>query len=170
MPKTIRTPKSFPLLSPGDIARFWSHVNVRGPDECWPWTAAIKKQNGYGCFVTKEGLYLAHRIAYRIHHQDDPGVLLVCHHCDNPPCCNGAHLFKGTDKDNSDDRIAKGRSGIRPCGESHGRVKLTENDVLEIRKLWNKELRNSKSLSKQFGVTQSTIRAAASRKSWKCLA
>ena len=103
MPKTITTPKRSPFLSPRDISRFWSHVDVRGPDECWPWTAAIRKGNGYGCFVTKFGLYLAHRIAYYIQHQDDPGFLLVCHHCDNPPCCNGKHLFKGTNRDNSND-------------------------------------------------------------------
>ena len=169
MPKTITTPKRSPFLSPRDISRFWSHVDVRGPDECWPWTAAIRKGNGYGCFVTKFGLYLAHRIAYYIQHQDDPGFLLVCHHCDNPPCCNGKHLFKGTNRDNSNDRIAKGRSGKRPCGESHGRSKLTANDVIEIRKLRLTTKISSRSLAKQFGVDQCTILAAAKNKTCKCL-
>ena len=127
MPKTITTPKRSPFLSPRDISRFWSHVDVRGPDECWPWTAAIRKGNGYGCFVTKFGLYLAHRIAYYIQHQDDPGFLLVCHHCDNPPCCNGKHLFKGTNRDNSNDRIAKGRSGKRPLKKGSSRKVISQN-------------------------------------------
>jgi hypothetical protein len=35
------------------------------------------------------------------------------HSCDNPPCVNPAHLSIGTQKDNTLDSIAKGRTGRR---------------------------------------------------------
>lgn len=33
----------------------------------------------------------------------------ILHECDNPRCVNPLHLFEGTDKDNSDDKVKKGR-------------------------------------------------------------
>jgi hypothetical protein len=35
--------------------------------------------------------------------------MIICHHCDNPPCCDIDHLFLGTNADNMADKIAKGR-------------------------------------------------------------
>lgn len=57
---------------------------------------------------------------------------MVCHHCDNPPCCNPAHLFLGTALDNVRDMLNKGRE--RPAyGRRHHAAKLTEEQVREIR-------------------------------------
>lgn len=60
-----------------------------------------------------------------------PGML-ACHTCDNPKCCNPAHLFVGTHLDNHRDREAKGR-GRRLFGLAHPHGKLSDTDVLDIR-------------------------------------
>lgn len=118
------------------LDRFWCKVDVRGPDECWPWTAA-RTLAGYGGFQVgvrvRDG---AHRLAWKLTHAEDiPAGLEVCHSCDNPPCCNPAHLRLGTAKDNAADRVARGRqSHVGPKGTAHADAKLTEADVVEIRR------------------------------------
>lgn len=44
-------------------ARFWSKVDKRGPDECWPWTASCF-EDGYGQFSEDSVVCGAHRWGY----------------------------------------------------------------------------------------------------------
>lgn len=102
-----RNPKPFPNLSQEKVTLFWSRVDKRSPEECWHWLAG-KTSSGYGVFAPEYGTNLrAHLVAYILANGDTD--LLVCHKCDNPPCCNPAHLFQGTTKDNAVDRCQKGR-------------------------------------------------------------
>lgn len=97
--------------------RFWSRVDKRGPDECWEWRGA-RNENGYGWLNTVASpSMLANRVAYHFATGIDPGPLLVCHSCDNPPCCNPRHLWLGTHSDNMADMHAKGRR--RVGGRTH---------------------------------------------------
>ncbi len=90
--------------------RFWAKVLRSADSECWGWTAATVQ--GYGVIGLSHrgtGNMLAHRYSYLIHKGPIPDGMEVCHTCDNPPCCNPAHLFLGSHTDNMDDAYAKGR-------------------------------------------------------------
>lgn len=124
-----------------DIARFWSYVDIREPDECWPWKP-IKADNKfrYGSFYLLGTKVKAHQVANFLDKGwPDPSNLLSLHDCDNPPCCNGRHLFYGTDKDNAVDMAKKGRSaaqiypGIRR-GSRNSLAVLTEETVRLIKR------------------------------------
>lgn len=89
--------------------RFWAKV-VAADDGCWIWIASTK--NGYGCLKEdgKHGKSLySHRLSYAWSKGKIPDGMQVMHSCDNRLCVNPAHLSLGTNKDNSDDMMRKGR-------------------------------------------------------------
>jgi hypothetical protein len=89
--------------------QFWSKIDRKGPSDCWLWQGATGKK-GYGYFNDRGKLIRSHRFSWELtNKQSVPKGLLVCHSCDNPPCCNPNHLWVGTAKDNTEDMIAKGR-------------------------------------------------------------
>lgn len=114
------------------VQRFWPKVDRREPHECWPWTASTNP-HGYGQIKVRDKLQRAHRVAYWLTHGVWPPV--VRHTCDNPPCCNPAHLLPGTQSENRQDMYDRGRaSGGRTSrrGADHPMAKLTQDDVAEI--------------------------------------
>jgi hypothetical protein len=100
---------------PSTSERFWRHVDRRGPDECWPWLAA-RNELGYGVFwvcAPRRFSVLAHHMAWELTNGPIPPGKLICHRCDNPPCCNPRHGFVGVHTDNMADMKRKGRGGNR---------------------------------------------------------
>lgn len=103
-------------------AAFWSRVDKSGgPDACWPWMGPMT-DFGYGKFRVWNRTRTSHRLAIEFTNgpiQTGSGYHGTCvlHRCDNPPCCNPAHLWLGTNADNAADRNAKGRSA---AGERNG--------------------------------------------------
>lgn len=132
------------VISDSDQCRFWENVEVRLPNECWEWSKG-KTDNGYGQFEIDRKCYRCHRLSYFLSYGENIDDILILHTCDNRPCVNPLHLFSGTQKENIQDAVKKGRMAIncnwfkshpekRPRGETHWKRKLTEVDVLEIRK------------------------------------
>lgn len=151
--------------------RFESKVDRSGgPDACHEWRGATDNR-GYGQIREGRrgtGLIRAHRLAYEMLHGPVPDGLFVCHHCDNPPCCNPGHLFAGTPHDNNMDMVAKGRDGHGTPdnrGERHGMAKLNVEAVLEIRRLASDGFTESE-IAQRYGVTRSTIGRIARREHW----
>lgn len=152
--------------------RFWPKVDKCGPDECWPWLATCSGKGygwiGGGLERDHHGLY-AHRVAWELAYGPIPDGFFVCHHCDNPPCVNPAHLFLGTHKSNAADMLAKDR-GPKPDwkGETAHNVKLTKAQVREIRSL--RPTHTYVELGQRFGVHYSTIWDIVNRRSWAHIA
>lgn len=141
--------------------RFWSKVDVRGPDECWLWIAG-QDGRGYGNFYVEGRSVKAHRFAFKLHH-DQPVGTAICHTCDNPLCVNPAHLYDGSRRDNVQDAVDRGQ---HPRGERHGRSKLTAEIVLEMRRR-HAAGESYAALAREFGVFDSVARKAILGITWK---
>lgn len=93
---------------------FWGKVDKdAGPDGCWLYMG-FRKWDGYGWLARhirgKMRYVTAHRYAWMLTHGEPADGLHIMHQCDNPPCCNPAHLKLGTHQENMADMAAKGRS------------------------------------------------------------
>lgn len=115
--------------------RFWAKVHIKGPHDCWLWTAA-KTSNGYGQFWVKQKILSAHRIAHFLVFGTMP--LIVGQSCLNRLCCNPEHF---RDK-------RKSRS-----------LGLTPEQVIEI--MTSDE--SQQVLSEKLGVSRTTIRTQLRR-------
>lgn len=81
-------------------------VNERG---CWVWQGYCHTQWGYGECSWRSENWPVHRLTWTLMKGPIPEGKILCHRCDNPPCCNPDHLWPGTDKENHLDKTAKGR-------------------------------------------------------------
>ena len=149
------------------MERFWNKVKFPdyiGTDECWEWQA-YRTKNGYGGVWLRGEMTRAHRFSYEISVGTIPLGLCVLHRCDNRLCVNPAHLFLGTKTDNARDMCQKGRQAhVR--GEAHGLAKLTEADVIEIRRLYATGDHPQREIGALFGVCQVNVGDIVNGDTW----
>lgn len=142
--------------------RLWPRVNKGNASECWEWSGA-KTKAGYGLLTIKYKNYLAHRLAWELHNDSKiPKGVFVCHHCDNPACCNPAHLFLGTQADNMKDAAMKGRV---MQGEGHFSTDLTIDDVRRIRYLGYTNM-TKKNIGEKFGISRQSVTDILLKRTW----
>lgn len=89
------------------VAFLWANIDVRGPDECWPWKRK-PTAGGYGQLRWLNGQITAHRAVYEVTHGSipefpgertdidhtchDPEICKLKAKCPHRLCCNPAHL------------------------------------------------------------------------------
>lgn len=130
---------------------------------CWEWSG-YRDKHGYGVIgVGTSPPKIASRVSYEIHIGEIPAGMFVCHSCDNRACVNPAHLFLGSHGDNMRDMANKFR-GSR--GESHHKAKLTNLEVVSIKRLWASGA-SKVSLAKRFNVSLGAVSNVLSGISWK---
>jgi len=154
---------------PKDIDRFHSFYQI---DEsgCWVWQRSTLQPPHlpYGQFKAMRGDRkkngTAHRWIYEHIHGPQPKTTFICHTCDNPSCVNPDHLYAGTPKQNSRDRDMRGR-GIKPVGASNPMATLTENEVIEIRKMFADGMRVNE-IARATGLKHQNVSKIVRRERW----
>jgi hypothetical protein len=145
--------------------RLFARTDIRGPDECWLWIG-WRHPGGHGQIgrgSRAEGLAYTHVVSWEIANgKRVPLGMCVCHKCDNPPCVNPDHLFLGTRADNTADMLSKRR---HPHGESASWARLTDRDVLEIRRLSDGGV-TQREIGQRFNVSRSLVGLIVQRLRW----
>lgn len=156
--------------------RVLAGVIRESPTECWLWDGK-RKAKGYGVLHYEKREVMAHRVMWEISFGAIPHGACVLHQCDNPPCCNPAHLFLGTITDNNRDMVAKGRharqgSNRKPSEWARGTQivssKLAPESVIEMRR----RLADGEKLTavaRAFSVHKATVWAIRERRNWAWL-
>ena len=152
----------------GELERFESFVERVPFSGCWIWLAAVDEppRLPYGKFWINDlsRSIAAHRAAWLLFVGQIPDGKLVLHRCDVPCCVNPAHLFLGTNLDNTQDMIRKGRKYLSR-GELSHHAKLTEEQARQVR-----DMQGTQSvIAAKFGISQTAVSAIKRGANWKHL-
>ncbi len=139
---------------------FWSKVDLRSQRECWLWKGK-RDRDGYGIHRLEKRDHRAHRLAYHLACGELPKV--VRHACDNRACCNPHHLQAGTQRENMQDKVERNRQAK---GSKNGRAKLTEKDVVEVKRLLVAGEVPQGEIARRYGVSRYVIRDIKQGKTW----
>ena len=145
-----------------ELERF--EVYFQKTEGCWTWKGASIPEHGNpdirrARFQRGRRQEYAYRTAYRLYIGSIPKGLCICHRCDNGLCVNPEHLFLGTQKENSEDMVAKGHS---TRGEKSPQHKITLEEAIEIKKI----PLGTRGVSRRFGISRMHITRIRRNESW----
>lgn len=141
-------------------ARFRDKVAPPDANGCHLWTA-YTRLNGYGTFSYAGRTVYAHRYAAGM--VDWPREIVTRHLCNVRPCVNPEHLTFGSHADNVRDMVEADRQAK---GINHGIAKLTDEQVIEIRRRYADGGVTQQALGDEYGVNHSLISYIVRRKRW----
>jgi hypothetical protein len=127
---------------------------------CWNCISHAKNIKGYPHLIRNGKQWIMSRYIYTQIHGQIPDGMYVCHKCDNPSCINPEHLFLGTQTDNMQDMVNKGR---QLCGSLNGNSKLTAIEAKEIKY----SALSGVNLAKMFNVSTTQVSDIKNGKRWK---
>jgi len=118
------------------------------------------------CLNGQRKLIRIHQIVAKIFISNPENYPLIRHLDDNKLNNKIENLAWGTDQDNVNDKIKNGN-----ClkGEKHNSSKLTEKQVIEIRKKYIPIKYSTRKLAKEYNVHQMTIQHIINNKTWNHL-
>ena len=127
---------------------------VNKTDTCWLWTG--NKRRGYGTVTIRGRCRQASKVAWLLfvkkvksadelcHEYAALGKLEACHKCNNLLCVWGEHLYIATHQDNLWESVLSGKG-----------IKLSAQEVVEIRDLYATGHYTTRELGNIYGVSQS---------------
>lgn len=107
--------------------------------------------------------YRAHRISWIAAHGEIPGELHVLHKCDVRNCINPEHLYLGTERDNSRDKVERNRQAR---GETTNNTPLSESDVIRIRELKSDGM-SDRDIARLYSIDRRSVGQIWRRRRWR---
>jgi len=130
---------------------------------CWDVLGRARNRDGYPVARIKGELDTLYRHFYKRYKGPIDSGVVIRHTCDNRSCCNPDHLIPGSQKDNVGDMLARNRF---PKGIKHGRAKLNDDAIRDIKVQYNKDNQTITTIAKQYDVDRKTIHKVVNGITW----